>query len=400
MIGHYLGVSRGTDAFFVALIIPFLVGSLFASAATTALIPFASKGKDYQPGVVPALALALALASAVLSVAAVTFPDHLITMLGRGLSPDVAATASRHLRILAPLIPLLTSAGIGTAVCNARARFLSPAVATCMLYVGAIGGALSAPVFGVDALAWGILAGGAVQLAVVALAVDGSLFEAPSYHRNKVRAFAKKFGLVLSCAGITVGYLAIDRVSATSLPDGYVTVYQFATTLITLPSQIVVLSIATVVYPALVRLRDQQPRFRLVFSGALVWASLLASSALVALFFWSDEFVTLLYRSDAFDSAAVRSTSEVVKSYSVAAAAIALKDLAAVALTALGRELSVATIGAASLVLSIALKRQLMPVFGHLAIGYTTGAAALCACGLMLMSLYGVLSPRTEGTSR
>ena len=385
LIGRLFGISADADAFFVAQAVPFMLGGMIAISLTTSLVPVVSRRPELRPGVLAGLALSLVGMLLSFSLLSLVLDSAVIGVLGYGLTEGTAATAERLFALMSSLFILMGSSGMLTAIFHAGSRFLVPAVAACLPYLGGIGGLfLLKPILGIGGLAWGLIIGAAGELLLLSLFVEREWLQRPVFQAQAWRDLLRTFVPVLVCTAVSTLYLVIDRSFATAFPTGYVSSFNFAGNLMTIPLQMVVTNIAVALFPSLVSLRARKIDFATLFGNALVWAVFLVVPGLVIVRTWSQPLVRLLFHSESFDMSAVNLTSTVLMAYSYALVGLTLKDMSSIALIALGRERWPMLIGVGSLALSILLKLALVPRFGYLAIAYSTDVA--CACnGLILL---------------
>jgi putative peptidoglycan lipid II flippase len=393
LIGRVFGATADTDAFFIAQIIPLLLGGMVAVALTTSLIPILAQRQALSRGVLSGLVLALLGMLLLLSLSSAISDDAIVHVFGPGFNESTATVARRLLRPMSSLILLMGTSGIFTAFFYAKSRFLVPAAAACLLYIGGIGGIfLLKPWFGIDSLAWGLIVGGALQLLVLSLFVERSWLQTPVFEVGVFLQMLKTFLPIFLGLAISTLYLVIDRSFATSFPAGYVASFNFAGNLMTLPSQMVVVNITNALLPSLVLLKTRKGEFSELLGNALTWIGFLLVPATVVMLTWGQPLVRLLFHSESFGLDTVSFTSDILVAYSFAILGLALKDISTTALIALGRERLPMLIGFGSLLLSVLLKLILIPRLGHLAIAYSTDVASALN-GLVLLLVLSQLLP-------
>ena len=177
VIAGTFGAGLATDAFFVAFRIPNLLRRLFAEGAfSQAFVPILAEyksrhGSDATKQLIDrvATALFLALAAAVaLGVAAATVIVY-VSAPGFAANPEKFELTVTMLRITFPYILFISLVSLAAGILNTWSRFAVPAITPTALNVAFIIGALClAPYFDppVLVLAWAVLAGGVLQLAL------------------------------------------------------------------------------------------------------------------------------------------------------------------------------------------------------------------------------------------
>src|SRR4026207_151129 len=176
IIARVFGAGLMTDAFFVAFKLPNLLRRLFAEGAfSQAFVPILgeyrnTRTQDETRALVDHVATLLAVALLVVSVLGVLAAPWIIYFTAPGFtaSPDKFQVTVELLRITFPYIFFISLTSLAGGILNAWSRFSVPAFTPTLLNVAFIVFALwFAPYFEppVKALAWAVLAGGALQLA-------------------------------------------------------------------------------------------------------------------------------------------------------------------------------------------------------------------------------------------
>jgi putative peptidoglycan lipid II flippase len=263
---HYFGLqSDAADAFNAAFRIPNLLQNLFGEGALSAsFIPvYASllgRGDrleaDRVAGAVGAL---LALTTAVVVALGVAAAPVLTGAIAPGFSGEKRELTVLLVRVLFPGAGLLVLSAWCLGVLNSHRRFLLSYTAPVIWNVAMIatlvwfGGAGSLSSLAV-ALAWGSVAGSALQCVVqlpAVLAVARSLRFSVDRESVHVRQVARNFGPVFIGRGVVQISAFVDTVIASLLPTGAVTGIANAQLLYTLPVSLFGMSVAAAELPAM-----------------------------------------------------------------------------------------------------------------------------------------------------
>jgi putative peptidoglycan lipid II flippase len=265
VFAHYFGQqSDAADAFNAAFRIPNFLQNLFGEGALSAsFIPvyaaLLARGERREADRVAGAVLSLlALAVSLLVLAGVAATPALIAVIAPGFTGDKRALTITLVRILFPGAGLLVLSAWCLGVLNSHRRFLlsyaapvlwnAAMIATMAVFAGA-----PLPRLAVW-LAWGSVAGSALQVAVQLPAVlrvaPGlrAVFDTASAH---VRGIARTFVPVFFSRGVVQISAYIDAVLASLLPTGAVTALANAQLLYTLPVSLFGVSVAAAELPAL-----------------------------------------------------------------------------------------------------------------------------------------------------
>ena len=177
VIARTFGAGMLTDAFFVAFRLPNLLRRLFAEGAfSQAFVPLLGeyrgrRGEVETKRLVDRTATALSLVVLLVTMLGMAGAPLLIYISAPGFAADADkfALTVDLTRITFPYILFMALVALAAGILNTWSRFAIPAFTPVMLNLSMIAGALFiAPWFDrpVEALAWSVVIGGALQLAI------------------------------------------------------------------------------------------------------------------------------------------------------------------------------------------------------------------------------------------
>lgn len=331
VIAGLFGATAPTDAFRVAFRVPLtvyelLVGGMISAALVPVFSGYLADGRQRElAGLWGALAglFLVIVAGLVLTLSLLAGP--LMDLMAAGYEEPLREQSADLLRVLLPALVLMGLSGLATALLYAHQRFGPPALAITMFNLGII---LIALLFhqqaGVMSLALGVLAGGALQLAVQA----GGLRRLGAWPRFAfshpgVREVARLYlpvalGLVVSTAGIL-----IDTNLASRTGEGSLAAMGFATTLVQLPLGLIA-GVGSAVLPVLSR-GGEDYRPSLVLAMRLVLLAIIPAT--IGLVLLRTPIIRLLFQRGAFDAVATQRTAQAFLAYSPGLPAAALDQV-------------------------------------------------------------------------
>lgn len=263
VIAAVVPVGPQLDAFFAAFRIPdFLFQLVAAGALSSALIPviaglFATDEEARAWRVVSTvttlmLAALLALAGLVLLLAPALVPPITPGFDAHEIADTVLLT---RIMVLSPLF--LAAGAVVTSVLNARDRWVASAAAPLVYNVAIILGAvILVPAIGIAGLAWGVVVGAAGNL----------LIQVPSLVRLGARirprvdlgdSQARRALLLMAPRALGLGmtqvvFLVMTSL-ASSLPEGSISVFNFAFAVLQIPIGVIGVPLGVVLLPSLSR---------------------------------------------------------------------------------------------------------------------------------------------------
>jgi putative peptidoglycan lipid II flippase len=333
VIAGMFGAGLATDAFFVAFRIPNLLRRLFAEGAfSQAFVPILAEyksrhGPDATKQLIDRVATALFLALAVavaLGVAAATVIVY-VSAPGFAANPEKFELTVTMLRITFPYILFISLVSLAAGVLNTWSRFAVPAITPTALNVAFIVGALwLAPYFDppVLVLAWAVLAGGVLQLALqVPFLARIGMLPRPSLALGDpgVRRVLLLMGPAVVGVSVAQISLLLNTIFASFLQTGSVSWLYYADRLMEFPTGLLGIALGTILLPSLAKLHSEGARDE--YSSLLDWGLrltfLLAVPAAAALAVLATPLVAMLFFYGAFGADDLLMTRQALIAYSV-----------------------------------------------------------------------------------
>lgn len=395
------GVSPELDAYYAAFRIPEIALDVLVAAGLTApFVPIFSSlrrtderaANDFGRTVLTAAVLVMSVAVLALFVLAPTIGET----FGRDFDPAIRETYVRLFRInLIAQVMFAASITIGE-VLVANQRFLFYALAP-ILYTGGIvlGTVLFADGFGIDATAWGAVAGAVAHLGIRALGTVRTTFRIRPQFRVRTAAFREFVKLMLPrMVSYPIEPLAITYFTAVALAvgSGSVAVLNFALDYQVVPVSLIAVTFSLAVFPSLsaAYADGDRVRFRAILRRNVITIGVLTTLAAIALFLGSGLLVEVLLGGGEFDADAIARTSVVLGAFALSVPFDSLSYPLSRALYATHNTILQVIAALAGLGTLVAVSALLVPSLGILAIplGYAAGVATK----VILMTLF--LVPR------
>lgn len=314
----YFGATGDSDAFVVAISVVTLTTSI-TGPITVAFLPvyssYKSKGKRQE---------ALRLASSVVSVSCVFMAaasilifanaSRLTRLMAPGFGEDVYLKAVSLTRILVPFMVLPLLASFAKSILNTEDKFSVPAAADVLENFLALGlMVLLAPSLGAEALAVS-LGVGFLALFLVQYVWVKQMDEWPKAGVHFNCGVKKVFVLALPVMGgslVAGGHHLVDKALASRLPEGSLSILNYAERVRGLPVGILIASITTVMMPTLSFLwgRRNFGDFLLGVKKSLTYAGYLCLPAAICLMVMAKPIIRLAFQRGAFTEEAAALTS-------------------------------------------------------------------------------------------
>jgi putative peptidoglycan lipid II flippase len=406
------GAGPAMDAFEAAFRLPNMLRRLFAEGALAqAFVPVLARvrredGAGATRDLASKVASLAAVVLLVVTVLGVLAAPWLVYLLAGAFvrEPDKALLTADLIRIVFPYLLFISLTSIAGGVLNVHRRFAVPAFTPVLLNLAMIGAAIflaphvNPPIL---ALAWGVLAGGVLQLAfqLPALARIGMLPRFTTHWRDPgvKRVLAAMAPAILGVSAAQVSIL-VNTQFAAWLGDGRIAWISYADRLMEFPTALLGVALGTVLLPTLARHAGEGGEAR--YSGLVDWglrlAVLLALPAAVALAILALPLVSTLYQYGRFGAADALATRTALIGYGIGLPGLVAIKILAPAFYARGDLATPVRIAAATVALALTLAFILMWVLGHAGLTVATSVGALfnATALLVLLRRRGGYAPR------
>lgn len=330
-----IGAGVEQSAFALAFAIPNMARKLFGEGALTAAFVPVFKGEVERGAVDSARRLARSVMTMVLLILGATVLlsvgglTAFSSFAGEGLSPR-AALILRLVRILLPYMVFICAAAFGMGVLNALGRFVEGAFMPAFLnlvWIAALGALCFFP--GLDlaarvtAVAWAILAGGALQMAFLfrcmsrrgyspRLTLVGVLDE-----KSKL-VWRNTFVAAAGAGAVQINYM-LDQLLAQCASPWAAGVIGYAERLMDLPLGVVGVAFGTVLLPTFAGrfAKGDLPGARSALVESLVQLQTVMVPAAAGLAVLAVETTALIYEGSAFDALATLRVSRALAVYAL-----------------------------------------------------------------------------------
>lgn len=331
LIARAFGASLYTDAFFVAFRIPNLLRRLFAEGAfSQAFVPILAQSKNAGDEIETRSLIdhtfgMLTFALGVTTLLGIVAAPLIIYLSAPGFSEDASkfAVTVAMLKLTFPYILFIALTAFAGAVLNTWSRFSIPAFTPVLLNLSFIACALwlaphvDPPVM---ALAWAVLIGGVLQLALQWPALK-RIGQTPRFRLDfrhaGVRRILRQMAPALFGVSVAQISLLLNTIIASFLVSGSVSWLYYADRLMEFPAGMLGVALGTILLPSLSKAATEPGGVR--FSALLDWGLrltfLLALPAALGLALLAVPLVSTMYHYGAFGPNDVEQTRVALVAY-------------------------------------------------------------------------------------
>ncbi len=331
LIAHAFGTAGVLDAYYAAFNFPDLLfalipGGALASVFIPVLSTYLARGnRDEGWRFASAVVNDVCMVVGALSILGAVFAQPLVAdVVAPGFDPARQVLTTDLMRIVFVSTTIFSASGVITSILHAHQHFLLPALAPALYNLGIITGAVwLAPRYGVFGLAYGVLAGSVLHLAIQVPALvrfRARYFPTIGIRDSGLSELLQLFGPRIVTLGVVRLQFLIMTNLASQLGEGSIAALNYAYLLEQLPESLIGTAIALAAFPTLSQLAAQGETVKLrnLFSRALFAIVGLAAAATAFLVLFGRPIVALVYQRGAFGSASVDAVAFALGFYALA----------------------------------------------------------------------------------
>jgi putative peptidoglycan lipid II flippase len=398
VVAGRFGATANLDAFLVAFAVPMVVGSVVAQTFSTTFLPTFIRVRE-QSGALSAreliraamikVVVGLVLLTIVLSLATPGF----LPWLAPGFSPSQRATGQTLCRILLWIVPLSGLSSYWGVILNSFNSFTVVAVAPAgfplMMLV-----ALYAfvPQFGIEALAWGAVAGYATEMLILYGAMlKHGLPVIPSFRMHEDSGYVvRQYSYLLFGVLLMSSTTFVDQAMGTWLGPGSVSVLNYGNKVVALLVNTIALGLGTAVFPHFAHLAaaGDAAGLRKTLRSLVLVATAATIPLTGLLMLISRPLAELLFQRGVVTPEMITAIAQVQRCYLLQIPLYVAVILGVRVLLSLGGATIVSRIAAASLVVNVVANLIFMKFFGISGIALSTSCVYLFSTTLVYYCLH------------
>jgi len=403
VIARYFGAGFSTDAFFVAFRIPNLLRRLFAEGSLSiAFIPVFTEhlkihGKDQAFEMARSALRLLSVVLVIVTLAGILLAPAIVHVIAPGFSdtPEKHELTVLLTRIMFPYVFFICLVALCMGILNVLGHFAAPALAPVFLNLTIIAAVffispeMEAPVV---TLAFGVLAGGVLQLALQLpfLVQKGFLFweKAALYHPG-LRKIGKLMLPAIFGAGVYQVNILFGTLLASLLEEGSISYLYYADRLVQFPLGVFAISTATAILPSLSRQAAEKDyeALKQTFAYAMRLIFFITLPSAVGLIVLREPIVRLLFQRGSFNAEATQMTAYALLCYAVGLWAFSAVRVVISTFYALSDTTTPVKIATTAIVANIVLGFILMWPLAHGGLALATSLASILNFGMLTYAI-------------
>lgn len=402
VLANYFGTTVASDAYNSAYSLFYLPVLLFNSCITSTLVPRYMQVRDkrnleaanrFSSNTLNAFAVMALAMGAVMYILA----GPLVGVIYSGFAPDKAALTAELTQIMMLSLVFYVGSIVLTSILNATDHYKTAQLTGFPLSLALIVAMVCFPQYGITAVAWGVVAAGALQIVILLPTLRKCFRYKPVLDiRDPELATLLKLAVpaVLAMAVNELNHM-IDHWLASSLADGTMAAMNYAFRLITFCTGILIVPITTVMFSRMSRFvaRKDTRAMKNAISESLQVIALIVIPITVVACIMNKDIIRFAYSRGAFGEESVAMTAGVFLFYMLGVLFYGARDFLNRAFHALSNTKTPMRFACISVAMNIALNLILKPIMGANGLALATTLSAAVSVALM----FGTLNKRVKG---
>lgn len=401
LIAKNFGAGMYTDAYNIAVAIPETIFTLVGLAISTAFLPTLSKikaknGKQEMYNFANNVINILFIISLILFIITSIFSKELVFILAKGFSEEAALLAIKLTRITLINLLFLSVNACFTSLLQVNEDFVIPGILGLFFNLPMIIYLLVFKNYDIVGLTVGLTIANVIgNFFRVAVQVPSLIKHEYKYKfiinlkDERLKDILILIIPVIIGAGANSLNMVVDKSIASYLPDGSISALDFAQKLIFFISSIITTSIASVVYPLMANMRnnDDKNGFVETLKKSIVYLAILLIPITVGIIIFDRDIVGIVYERGEFKEYAVNLTTLALLGYGVGIFFTGIRDILNSTLFSMGKTKTTTINGIIGVCINIILSIILSKYIGIMGIALAASIAMVVTSMLLFISI-------------
>ena len=327
LLAAYLGTSYRSDAYYMVSSVQSVVYPMLSIGIWKVFLP-AYKEQTALDNTEKAFALTnkalsfFTIISTVTVALIILFTSPLVSVIAPGFTGETKALCIQLVRISAPMYLFIIASAVYASVLQCHGRFFGSQIREIASHIPTIVAAVFFyGRFGIKAMAYALVAGGAVRLLIELPFVNWGYHFKPDFkfRTKEFSTMLKRLPSALISAGVAQLNALIDKAMASTLPEGTISALNYGHRLVNVFSGLLSSAISTALYPQmieLIALKKEDVLSRLVVKIINIFCVLMVPVTVACVLFRA-ELVSAVFQRGAFNQASTAMTAGVFALYSL-----------------------------------------------------------------------------------
>lgn len=402
-LSYFYGASNISDAYLICLTIPMVIFAFIGTGLSTSYIPVYNevcqkKNMAMAEKFTSNLINLMMVVCSVIIIFCLVFTPSIIKVFASGFSQELLNITVTFTRLSVWGIYFATIIFIGTSYLQMKNKYLLPPLTGIVFNSLIILSIFLGAQFNSIILALGSVIGIAMQSLIIFIGMKKNGFKHSFIIDHRDTSIQRMISLVTPVIlGISASQInvLVDRTISSRLIEGGISTLIYASRLSLFIQTLFVATITTVMYPKITKLASEN-KMELhseMFKKSLIYISLLLLPITIGAMLFSQSIIKLLYGRGAFDSSALKVTSNVLFYYSLGMVGTGFREVLLKVFYSLEDTKNSTKNATISIFLNIILNLILSRYMGIAGLALATSISATFCAILLFISLRKKIGP-------
>ncbi|OUP28189.1 murein biosynthesis integral membrane protein MurJ [Faecalibacterium sp. An192] len=397
VLANYYGTSYVSDVFVAVQNIPAIIFTVFGTAVTTGFIPLYTeikirKNRDAAEKFANNVFNIFLLMSILLTTLGIVFSRQLVELFAGGFQGETFALCNQYAKIIMPTCIAIILVYVYNAYLQIEGYFNQNSLMNVPYnLIQIIFIVIGFYIGNVYILAVGLLLASFGQFIYLKILIkkktDFQHRYILDFHDTNIKQMLILVGPVFVSTGVNQLNSIVDRSMASGLVEGSVSALNYSSEIANMVTQVVILSLTTILYPKMTELfarndRKEKNSFTLTYINVV---SLLVLPLSALIFAFSKEIVQILFGRGAFDEKTVLFVSRALKIYALGIVGASFRDVLNKVFYSMKDTKTPMINGIIAVGVNIGLNIVLVKRFEYLGLAFATSiSATICTIALLI----------------
>ena len=387
VLAAYLGTTYQSDAYYMVNSIQLVVYPMLSVGIWKVFLPIYKEkithGLQDEAAALTNKVITFFSAVSFLAVGLlILLAKYVVSVVAPGFEGETKELCIKLVRISAPMYFFIIAAAVYASILQANNKFLGSQIREVASHIPTILAAVFFyKRFGIEAMAIGLVAGGAVRLLIELPFVTWGYRFRPDFKfkSNEFSIMLKRLPSALISEGVVQLNTLIDKMMASTLSEGTISALNYGHKLMNVFSGLLSTAIATALYPQMIELiaLKKEEELSMLVSKIIDIFCLLMIPVTMACVLFRTELVAVVFQRGSFTAESTTLTSGVFALYSVGIFFIACNTVITNLFYGYGNTKTPMLISIANLVINVVLNFGLIYIWGVNGLALATSLSAI-----------------------
>lgn len=395
VLASKLGTTNTSDAYYMVASVQALIYPMLSIGVWKIFLPL-YKERETHNNMESANTLAnqvitfFTLISIVVVLLLILFSEQVVSLVAPGFDAETKELCARLVRISSPMYVFIIAAAVYASMLQSHGKFFGSQIREVASHATTIIAVVFFySRFGIDALAYALIASGLVRLLIELPYVDWGYRYKPDFNFRSpdLKLMLKRMPSALITEGVNKLNTLVDKMMASSLAAGTVSALHYGGKLNNVFSGLISTAVSTALYPQMIALiaRKKTDQLKKLIMKIFGIYNVLIIPITMACILFREELVTVVYARGSFTQDSIDITAAIFGCYCLYLLSSACNSVLSNLLYGYGNTRAPMLVSIFHLILNVILNITLMPVYGAIGLALATSLSSIFNLMLWLL---------------